>query len=235
MAICGTSRNSGESLASDGSLGAGVGKRLSFAVGMRWGLAQALAVVLIAPQTAFAEPEPEPEPEPEALEEVTTEPPPKDAWHLRFSAGAAYERTRIRYDLAGESRELNITGVALLLQLGIGARLGRDMFAGVLGGFLYVPRSNVDDEWTDNSQTLIMSTAFIDHRLPFERSLHLGAMIGPGFINTFGPEEERFSGWGPVGGIFMGLEGPASRSFRSGLLLQVFGGAMSNSHSGQTK
>lgn len=199
-------------------------KRILFAITLFWAL-DATA------QTRYRRTQPDEETIQEI--EIQEASPFKDAFHLRMNAGAAYARSFTGYEQSsgnGDKERLNASSPALVLEAGVGLRLGRDVALGILGGAIHGPVTNLDGAWTESYQGAYYGLLFIDHHFPRQRVLHLGAAIGPGFIHSVGPDENGFGAWGPVGQAFFGFDLRMGKTVRFGILGTLTAGAIRETH-----
>jgi hypothetical protein len=183
----------------------------------------------VAGKATAAEPDPaEPSAEDIAADQALS----YDTWYIRADAGLAYVRTATQYHPVSDDsqkRRLVADGMGLSLRLGVGLRPAVDVTLGILGGITHVPLTRLDGQFSGEGQGLYYAMAYVDHRLP-AKILRVGGGAGLGQVYTFGPEEENFSGLGPVGGLWLALDVPSSRRVALGIVAEVTGSALRDTH-----
>ncbi len=188
-----------------------------------------LAMLQWAPAARGAEPEEEESAEDIAADQALS----YDSWYIRADAGLAYVRADTAYHPVSDDsqkRRLIADGMGVSLRLGVGIRPAVDVTLGVLGGLTHVPLTRLDGQFSGEGEGLYYAMAYVDHRLP-AKILRIGGGAGLGQIYTFGPEEEDFSGLGPVGGLWLALDVPSSRRVAVGIVAELTGSALRNTHS----
>ncbi len=156
-----------------------------------------------------------------------------DVWYIRADVGLAYVRAETKYHPQSDDsqkKSLIADGMGLSLRLGVGVRPATDVTLGILGAITHVPVTRLDGQFNGEGEGLYYAMAYVDHRLP-AKILRIGGGAGIGQVYTFGPEEEDFSGVGPVGGLWLAIDAPSSRRVALGIALEVTGAALRDTHS----
>ncbi len=156
-----------------------------------------------------------------------------DVWYIRADVGLAYVRAETSYHPQSDDsnkKSLIADGMGLSLRLGVGVRPATDVTLGILGAITHVPITRLDGQFSGEGEGLYYAMAYVDHRLP-AKILRIGGGAGIGQIYTFGPDEENFSGIGPVGGLWLAIDAPSSRRVALGIALEVTGAALRDTHS----